>query len=404
MHILLVIALLDTAGFGIIIPIFLYYALHLGATPEMATMFFSIYPIAFMLSSPILGRLSDQLGRKPVMLCCLFMASVGYLVLGVTESLLWLAMSRFIQGAAAGNLAVVQAYVSDITDNESRAKSMGKIGAATGLGFVIGPAFGAWLGGGSFENNSLELAAFVSAGLSFMAFLVMLFFLPESLSAEQRATFKKAAVSVKKFSINPFAAVPKAMRTPVLREYLLCALLFNIASAFAEVILPLWLKDGKLIDGPRGLMVIFLTAGLVLTFVQARLIGVMVRRVGELRMFQLGIAGFALALLLLTVAGNLQSFPMVVLVWCLSGASMAFFFTGNQSLISQCAADHERGTVLGAASAVGTLGRIVGPSLTGFLYANVSMNAPFYAGAVLLIGGFFIASRAQRASASLSER
>lgn len=391
MHILLIIALLDTAGFGIIIPIFLYYALHLGATPEMATMFFAIYPIAFMLSSPILGRLSDQLGRKPVMLCSLLMASLGYLVLGLTESLLWLAMSRFIQGAAAGNLAVVGAYVSDITDNESRAKSMGKIGAATGLGFVIGPAFGAWLGGGSFDNNSLELAAFASAGLSLMAFLVMFFFLPESLTPQQRAAAPK-----KIFTINPFAAVPKAMRTPILREYLLCAFLFNIASAFAEVILPLWLKDGKLIDGPRGLMIMFLTAGLVLTFVQARLIGVMVRRVGELRMFQLGMAGFAAAMLMLTVAGQFHSYPAVILIWCISGASMAFFFTGNQSLVSQCAAEHERGAVLGAASAVGTLGRIFGPLLTGFLYANVSVNAPFYAGALLLTGGFFIAAIARR--------
>lgn len=395
MHILLVIALLDTAGFGIIIPVFLYFALQLGATPEMATMFFSIYPIAFMLSSPVLGRLSDRLGRKTVMLVCLLMASIGYLVLGMTESLLWLAMSRFIQGAAAGNLAVVQAYVADISDVGSRAKSMGKIGAATGLGFVIGPAFGAWLGGGSFDNNSLELAAFVSAALSFMAFLVMLFFLPESLSLEQRASHRLQQQR-KPFTLNPFAAVPAALRTPVLREYLVCALLFNIASAFAEVILPLWLKDGKLIDGPRGLMLMFLTAGLVLTFVQARLIGVMVRKVGELRMFQLGIAGFATAMLLLTVAGQLQSYPLVILIWCLAGASMAFFFTGNQSLISQCAAEHERGTVLGAASAVGTLGRIVGPGLTGFFYANVSVNAPFYIGAALLTCGFFIAAVARR--------
>jgi MFS family permease len=180
------------------------------------------------------------------------------------------------------------------------------------------------------------------------------------------------------------------MRTPVLREYLICALLFNLASAFAEVILPLWLKDKALIDGPRGLMVIFLTAGLVLTFVQAKLIGVMVKRIGESRMFQMGMIGFATALVLLTVAGHLNSFNAVVVIWCLSGASMAFFFTGNSSLISKCAAADERGTVLGAASAVGTVGRIIGPSLTGFLYVTISPDAPFYFGAFLLMIGLLI--------------
>lgn len=393
MRILLLIALLDTAGFGIIIPVFLYYALQLGATPQMATIFFSIYPIAFMLASPVLGHLSDRVGRKPVMLACLFAASLGYLVLGLTESLLWLAMSRFIQGAAAANLSVVQAYVSDISDNESRAKSMGKIGAATGLGFVIGPAIGAWMGGGSFENNSLESAAFLSASLSFIAFLVMFFCLPESLTNEQRDKSKE-----KIFTFNPFASVPEAMRTPVLREYLLCALLFNIAAAFAEVIMPLWLKDKALISGPQGLMYIFLAAGLVLTFVQAKLIGVMVKQLGESRMFQIGIGGFAAALFLITMAGQFHSYPLVIIIWCVAGASMAFFFTGISSLISKCAAPHERGKVMGASSAVSTLGRIIGPSFTGLIYTNISTNGPFYIGTFLLIIGLVIAQLVQSKS------
>jgi DHA1 family tetracycline resistance protein-like MFS transporter len=381
MPILFLVVLLDAAGFGIIIPVFLYYALQLGAAPEQATMFFSIYPIAIILSSPLLGRLSDRMGRKPVLLVTLLLACGGYLLLGLAHSLWMLALARFVQGAMAGNMSVVQAYVADISDDAGRAKAMGKIGAATALGFVIGPAVGAWLGGSNFANTQLEVAAYVSAASLLIAFIAVLFLLPESLSAEQQAKSRELP-----FRFNPFAYVPKALATPLLREFILCAFLFNIAGAFAEVILPLWLKDNALINGPSGLTYMFLCAGLVLAFTQARLIAPVAKRFGENLMLRFGALGYGSGFILITLMGAMNFYPGVIAAWCISGASMAFFFTGLQSLASKCAAPHERGQVMGAFSAVGTIGRVIGPALTGLLYVNLHANAPFYLGALLLLG------------------
>ncbi|WP_101760087.1 MFS transporter [Oceanicoccus sp. KOV_DT_Chl] len=385
MRILFLVALLDAAGFGIIIPIFLYYALQLGASPDQATMFFSIYPVALMLAAPALGLMSDKYGRKPIMLLTLGASVIGYITLGFAQNLLMLAFARLIQGAAAGNMSVVQAYVADITDNESRAKGMGTIGAATGLGFVIGPALGAWLGGGSFENTSLELAAFCSAGASLVALLLVFFVLPESLDQEHRLENRN-----NKLRLNPFSSLPMALAKPALLGFFVCAMLFNIAGAFAEVILPLWLKDKLLISGPSQLMFLFLCAGLVLSFTQAKLIGPINKRLGEAKMFGLGAIGYAVALILIALSGAIQSYPAVILSWCLAGVSMALFFTGIQSLVSQNAEPHERGSVMGAFSAVGTLGRVIGPSLTGLIYVNIHPNAPFYLGAALLMIGLLI--------------
>lgn len=380
MRTLFLIALLDAFGFGVIIPIFLYYALQLGATPSVATMFFAIYPIALMFASPFLGKLSDRIGRRPVLLLSLGGASLSYVLLGFADTLLLLGLSRLLQGFMAGNLSVVQAYVADVTDEDNRARGMGMVGAGTALGFVAGPAVGAWLGGGSFENTSLEIAAWVSAGASLAAFTCVWFFLPESLEHKNRSS-----QPVKLLGFNPFSGLGKAFSTPVLREFFICALLFNIAGAFAEVILPLWLKDTGLISGPRGLTYIFLCAGLVLALVQSKGIAPAAKHLGEHLMFRIGAAGYAASFVLLTLCAEIDSYAAVIVTWCLAGASMAFFFTGLQSLVSKCADPTERGSVMGAFSAISTLGRVIGPATTGMLYASIHPNAPFYFGAVLLL-------------------
>lgn len=379
MRILFFVALLDSAGFGIIIPVFLYYALQLGATPELATLYFSIYPIAIVFSSPLLGLLSDRYGRKPILLVTLLGAFGGYMLLGFAGSLWMLALARFIQGIMAGNMSVVQAYVADTTDHAGRAKGMGTIGAATGLGFVIGPAVGAWLAGDSFDGASLEYAAFASAALSLTAFASVLIFLPESLKAVDRAN-----VEQRKLTLNPFAAVPAALNKPLAKQFFICMLLFNLAGAFGEVILPLWLKDAGVIDGPRDIMWVFLISGLTLSLVQAKGIAPINKLIGEYWMFIAGALLYMVAFLLMPVMGALQTLPGAVAAWSIAGIGMALFFTGMQTTVSKCAEPHERGSVMGAFSAFGLMGRVIGPAIVGTIYASFGSNAHFYMGAALL--------------------
>ncbi|ARN76016.1 MFS transporter [Oceanicoccus sagamiensis] len=379
MRTLFLVALLDSAGFGIIIPVFLFYALQLGASPDIATMFFAIYPVAIVFSSPYLGLLSDRYGRKPVLVLSMFGAALGYIVLGLASSLWLLALARLIQGAMAGNMAVAQAYIADVTNEEQRAQSMGKIGAATGLGFVIGPAVGAWLAGDSFDNSSLELAAYTSAALSLIACISMAIFLPESLDKAHRQQSRS-----KPLSINPFAGVPSALAKPLMLPLFICAVLFNIAGAFGEVVLPLFLKDTEVIEGPQGLMWVFLLSGLTLSIVQAKLIAPVSKRFGEYLMFIAGAGIYGLAFLVMVYTASQASLPGSVFAWCLAGVGMAFFFTGLQTVVSKRAEPHERGSVMGAFSAFGLMGRVVGPLLAGSIYASLGINMPFYLGAISL--------------------
>ncbi|HEB28791.1 MAG TPA: MFS transporter [Porticoccus sp.] len=391
MRTLFFVALLDSAGFGIIIPVFLFYALHLGATPDVATMFFAIYPIAIVFSSPYLGLLSDRYGRKPILVGCLLGATVGYLILGMASSLWLLAFARLIQGGMAGNMSVVQAYVADVTDDSERAAGMGKIGSATGLGFVIGPAVGAWLAGDSFDNASLELAAYTSAVLSLVACVSVAFFLPESLDEAHRKKSQQ-----KKLHINPFAGVPNAIGKPLMVQFFICALLFNVAGAFGEVVLPLFLKDSKVIDGPQDLMWVFLSAGLTLAIVQAKLIAPVSKKFGDLFMFTCGASLYGLSFLLIIYTASLGSLPGSVFAWCIAATGMAFFFTGAQTLVSKGAEAHERGSVMGAYSAFGLMGRVIGPLLAGTIYASLGMNIPYFLGAACLLVVVLVALSTKR--------
>ncbi len=380
MRTLFLVALLDSAGFGIIIPVFLFYALQLGATPDIASMFFAIYPIAIVFASPYLGLLSDRYGRKPVLVMSLFGAALGYVMLGLATSLWLLALARLLQGAMAGNISVAQAYIADVTDEQQRAKSMGKIGAATGLGFVIGPAVGAWLAGDSFENSSLELAAFTSAVLSLVACISVALFLPESLDKTHREKSRE-----KPLKINPFAGVPAAIAKPLLLPLFICAVLFNVAGAFGEVVLPLYLKDTGVIQGPQDLMWVFLTSGLTLSIVQAKFIAPVSRRFGDFLMFIIGAAIYGLGFLLMVYTGSFASLTGAIISWSVAGVGMAFFFTGLQTVVSKQAEPHERGSVMGAFSAFGLMGRVVGPLMAGSIYASLGINMPYYLGAFSLL-------------------
>jgi len=171
MLIVFLVIVLDLIGFGIMVPILAYYVVQLGGGPELATFCMALYAIGMLISTPILGRLSDFHGRRPILMLSMVGAIIGYLMLGFAESLWVVALSRLLAGLMAGNIAAAQAYITDITSEENRAKGMGLIGAAFGLGFVIGPALGSYLAGDDFATANLFLPAMVSAGMCAAAFV-----------------------------------------------------------------------------------------------------------------------------------------------------------------------------------------------------------------------------------------
>jgi DHA1 family tetracycline resistance protein-like MFS transporter len=377
MPIVFLVVFLDIVGFSIIIPIFVYYAMGLGATREMATAMLAIYPAAMLIASPILGRLSDRHGRKPLMLVSLLGAVAGYLLLGFAGSLWVVGLARAVQGAMAGNIAVAQAYMADITEDKDRAKGMGIIGAAIGLGFVLGPSIGSYLGGESFENANLFLPAMTSAVVSSLAFLSVLFLLPESLDeAHKEAARNKPAQ-------NPIKGLGLLLGRPILAELILCGLIFNIAAGLVEAIFPIWAMDRGIIEGPRGMMLIFLCAGLMLAFMQGGVIGRLTPIFGEHKLLMIGASVYGIGVILVSIAGDAQSYVAVVAAMTVQAGAMAFIITPLQSLVSQRADPSEQGIVMGVYSSVGTLGRVIGPLLTGAIYSGIHHNAPYYGAAVL---------------------
>ncbi|MGL4563936.1 MAG: MFS transporter [Halioglobus sp.] len=379
MLIVFLVIVLDLIGFGIMVPILAYYVVQLGGGPELATFSMALYAIGMFVATPILGRLSDFYGRKPILMLSMVGAIIGYLMLGFAQSLWVVALARLLAGFMAGNISAAQAYITDITSEENRARGMGLIGAAFGLGFVIGPALGSYLAGDDFATANLRLPAMVSAGMAGAALLAIILLLPESLDPAHKAAARARP------PIGRLAALGALWDRPLIPHFLVGVLIYNTGAGLSEAIYPLWVRDTGIAAGPRDLMPLLLVSGIVLSLVQGGLIGPLTRAFGEHRLFQLGAVGFALAMVATVVAGEQGSYYGAMAALAFQSASAALVLTSMQSLVSQCAGPAERGMLLGIYSSAGTLGRIIGTVLTGVIFARIHIESPYALTALVML-------------------
>jgi DHA1 family tetracycline resistance protein-like MFS transporter len=370
MFILFAIVLTDLIGFGIVIPLLPFYGTRFGADPQTVTLLMATYSFFQLFMAPLWGRLSDQYGRKPILLLSLAGSVASYLWLGFADALWVLFAARAVHGAGAGNIAAAQAYIADVTTPENRAKGMGLIGAAFGFGFIIGPALGGLLAGPDPDSPALSAPAFLGAGLSALAFLGAVVFLKESLPAAARRAARKSRL----------VAVADALRRPSLRFLLL--VFFGIIFAFAgmETTFALWALD-KFGWGPRQISFIFTYVGVLSAVIQGGLIGRLSRRFGEERLLVAGTSAIALGLIGIPLSSTV--FIVIAASACLA-IGMALTQPSVNSLISRQAAAHEQGEIMGVAQSAGSLARILGPAFAGFLFGSFGRNAPYFAGALLM--------------------
>ena len=366
MAVLFLIVFTDLLGFGVVIPQLPFYGLHFGLSGFAVTSMLACYSVAQFLSSPLLGRLSDRVGRRPVLLASLVTSAAAYLWLGLGDAAWVLFAARLIAGAGAGNIAAAQAYVADVTPPEGRAKGMGMIGAAFGLGFTVGPALG-----GFAARLDPAAPAFIAAALSATAFLMTLLRLKESLPASARTAPPRP---------GRLAVAREALTRPALRGLVL--VLFVTISAFAamETTFALWANQ-VFGWGSWEVGLNFFFVGMVLVVIQGALIGRLSRRFGEARLLTIGAISITLGLAGLPLVHEIGALAVVNL---LLAGGMGLLSPSINSLISRQAEVDEQGGILGVAQSASSLARAAAPPLAGLLFDASSRNAPYLVGAVLM--------------------
>ena len=334
---------------------------------EQIAWLFAIFSGAQFLTAPLWGRLSDRVGRKPVIVISFVGTALGYVWLAYADGLAGIFLARAFSGVMNGWLATSQAYVADVTPPEGRAKGMGLLGAAFGIGFIIGPALGGYLVGGG--TPDFELPILLAAGSSGLALVIALVALEEP----QRQGDMAPAVAPR------IAGIVRA--APILA--VMIGLYFGIFYVFAGMESTFAVWCGQALDmGPRQVGYYLSFAGVVGVVVQGWLVGKLAPRIGEGWLVTAGLVALAAALAVLPTSA---SPPMLLVPIALLSLGFGLATPALVSLISRTASEEIRGGTMGIAQSATSLGRILGPAWAGFAFANFGRDWPFFAGALILL-------------------
>jgi len=366
---------IDFAGFGIILPVIPYYAQELGAGGFGYGALIGIFSLMQFGATMLLGRLSDRIGRRPVLLATIFVAALGYLMFAAAQSYAVLLLARMVSGSAAGNISVAQAYMADITAPSERSRGMGLIGAAFGLGFIVGPA----LGGIAGHFHGPVGAGVAAAGLCIVNFASAFLLLKESLHKELRA--RRPLLDVEH--------IAKGLKDPLLRG--LFAVFGLLPLAFSGFIVSFPLFAGANFGWAESQLALYFTlSGVAAVSVQGYFFGKLSRRFGDFRLIVVGTIGMAIPIALTPFATS--TLMLYALSFALAFAN-SIIAPGLMGMISTMAGVSEQGAMLGAAQALSSLGRLSGPFAFGELYDLVSPTAAFLAAATVMFVAWIVVSR-----------
>jgi len=362
--------LIDLIGFGIVLPILPYYAQRFGAAGLGYGAIIGIFSLMQFVATALLGKLSDRTGRRPVLLTTMLVNAVGYTLFAFAGSYWVLFLSRLVSGFGGGNISAAQAYIADITSPAERSRGMGFVGAAFGIGFSIGPA----IGGFSAHYLGATAPGLVAVALSLANFVSAYLILPESLAHEHRV----------RRSLFDLGHIGEAISRPRLRPLMAVWALVPFAFAGYTVVLPLH-ASRVLGWRERELAILFTIIGVTAATVQGYFFGKIVRWSGERALVIVGTFGMALSIAVVPLLPTSALLYAWTFVLALSNSVFAPAATG---LVSVYAGRNEQGTVLGAAQAIGALGRTAGPPVIGTVYDVVNGNTSFaLAGAVMVLAG-----------------
>jgi multidrug resistance protein len=362
---------IDLLGFGIIIPLLPFYAESFGANAFVIGLLATSYSLMQFLFSPIWGRLSDRIGRRPIILVGLLGSCLSYLTLALADSLVLVFAGRIIGGIAGANIPTAQAYIADVTTPENRAKGMGLVGAAFGLGFIFGPAIG-----GVLSHMGPSAPMWSASALCGLNLAAAWWLLPESRSAQDQRP-----------ALGRVEALRRAFRDR--RLILLLALYFIVTAAFSgfETTFALF-SERRFGFTVATIGYLFAFIGATLALVQGVLVGRVVKRMGEARLIPIAITVIGLGIGLVPFA---WSVPTLLVAIGTLAVGMGFNGPALSAMVSRLTHADDQGGMLGLASSLASLGRVVGPAWGGFLFDRFGMAVPYFSAAGIMFAAVLLA-------------
>jgi DHA1 family tetracycline resistance protein-like MFS transporter len=354
----------NLVGFGIIIPLLPFYAGTFGASPLVIGLLFAVFSLCQLVAAPALGDLSDKYGRRPILVFSLFGTVVSFVMLAMAHSVTMLFLARIVDGLSGGNISTARAYVADITEPKDRSRAYGLIGAAFGLGFIFGPALG-----GVLAVISYTAPIWAAAGITLVATAMAWVWLPE--------TVHRAHAGVG----NPFRYLPELLRRATVGRMLVIDFVYWLAFAIFQTTFALFAAR-RFGFGATTTGYFFSGFGILGAIIQGGMIRPIVRRLGDKPTFMLGLVMGAFGL---TAAALAHSVGLFTLALVPLAFGIGFGHPTVASLVSKVARQEEQGRVQGAASAVESLGRTIGPVWGNASLARFGESMPYLSAAALLL-------------------
>ncbi|WP_295214249.1 MFS transporter [uncultured Brevundimonas sp.] len=392
---------INLVGFGLVVPLLPFFAQSLKAEAWQITLMFSAYSLGQFFAEPFWGRLSDRIGRKPVLLMTLIANALGYLMLAFVPNI-WLAIAvRLFTGLGAGNISTVQGYVADVTPPEQRAGRMGLIGAAFGLGFIVGPGLGGLLTQPQLGRLGYQLPIFLAAALAAIAAVGVVVFLRESRAKADPAAPRPAFL----------AGLKDARHNAVVSRVLVVTLIYMAGFSAMESVFGLW-SESRYQWGAREVGLSFMIVGIVSTLNQGFFAGRLARRFGESRVLATGMLLFGTSLVLQVLA-PVAWFPatrlelgaltipvvqgwIIPIVMAIGACGMSLAMPNISAMISRASPPDRQGAMLGLNMASSSVARIFGPMIAGALFSGLGHDWPFVIGALLTLPAALMAINAGR--------
>jgi DHA1 family tetracycline resistance protein-like MFS transporter len=362
--------LIDLLGYSLILPLLPYYAETFGATLTLVGLLGTVNALGQLIAAPTIGRLSDRYGRRPLLIVSIVGTVVSFLLLGTAHSLTIIFLSRILDGLLGGNIALARAYITDVTDEKNRARGLGIIGAAFGLGFIVGPAMG-----GGLSRFGYNVPALVAAGLSLLNLIAVVLWLPESLSQERRAEMRVSPRT--RFS---FRLLAEALKRPCMGPLLHISLLYSLAFTLFQSNFALYAKTRLALD-VQATSLVLTYVGMLSVLVQGFAIGKLTARFRERQLIFAGTIILAVALLGWALAPNVWLLLVVLAPTALAAGVLNTVLT---SQLTKVVRREETGGTLGLSASLQTFAQIVSPGLGGLLLENVGTWSVGVLGAVIM--------------------